>query len=174
MRGIWALGSVVALLAAGCDGGVNGITAPPIGTAPRFEASAEAATMTIISQRYESFGESFPLCDGTVAFGDINWNEEDARLDFPDGSFRFRVHLNMTGGRAVGPDGTEYILHQVNNSQNVFESPTNTFDFQQTARIAAVSPGSGGNLFFEDFSTFHFDPVNGFSSTHTITVDCRG
>ena len=173
MRTVMALGSVLAVLAAACDGGARSATGAAAIAGPRFAASDQAATMTIISQRYESFGESFPLCDGTVAFGDITWNEEDARLDFPDGSFLFRVHLNMLGGQAVGPDGTVYVLHQVNQFQDTFESTTNTFDTQQTARIAAISPGSAGNLFFEDVLTTHFDPVNGFSSSDTVTVDCR-
>ena len=174
MRTVLALGSVLAVLAAACDRGAGVTTGPARAAGPLLAASTNGATMTIISQRFESQGETFPLCDGTVATGDISWNEEDARLDFPDGSFSFRVHLNMLGGTAIGPDGTVYVLHQVNQSQTTFEAPSNTFDIQQTARIAAISPGSGGNLFFIDVLTVHFDPVNGFSSSDTITVDCRG
>ena len=174
MRTVLALGSVLVVLAAACDRGAGVATGPAQAAGPLFAASDNGATMTIISQRFESQGETFPLCDGSVATGDISWNEEDARLDFPDGSFRFLIHLNMTGGRAVGPDGTVYVLHQVNQSQNTFEAPSNTFDLQQTARVAAISPGSGGNLFFDDVLTVHFDPVNGFSTSETLTVDCRG
>jgi len=174
MRNVLALGSVLAVLTAACDPGAGVSTGPARAAGPLFAASDNAATMTIISQRYESQGETFPLCDGSVATGNINWNEEDARLDYPDGSFRFRVHLNMLGGQAIGPDGTVYVLHQVNQFQNTFESTSNIFDLQQTARIAAISPGSGDNLFFEDVLVLHFDPVNGFTVTDTLTVECRG
>jgi hypothetical protein len=174
MRNVWALGSVLAVLAAACDGGAGAATAPALSAGPRFALSDNAATMTIISQRYESQGESFPLCDGNAAFGDITWNEEDAQLDYPDGSYRFRIHLNMLGGRAVGPDGTVYVLYQVNQDEREFESSSNTFDLQATARIAAISPGSGDNLFYDDVITVHFDPVNGFTVTDTLTVECRG
>jgi hypothetical protein len=164
----------LAVLSAACDGGAGVSTAPVLSAGPRFATSDNAATMTIISQRYESQGESFPLCDGSAAFGDITWNEEDAQLDYPDGSFRFRVHLNMLDGRAVGPDGTVYVLHQVNQDQREFVAESNTFDLHATARIAAISPGSAGNLFYDDVITLHFDPVNGFSSSDTVTVECRG
>ena len=174
MRTVLALGSVLAVLAAACGREAGVATGPARAAGPLYAASDNAVTVTILSQRYESEDETFPLCDGTVATGTINWNEDDTRLDYADGSYRYRVHLNMLDGRAVGPDGTVYVLHQVNQFQNTFESPSNTFDSQQTARIAAISPGSAGNLFYEDFTTLHFDPVNGFSSSHTVTVECRG
>jgi hypothetical protein len=174
MRNVLALGSVLAVLAAACDGGAGVSTGPARAAGPLFEASADAPTVTILSQRYQSQDETFPLCDGSVATGTINWNEDDTRLDYPDGSVRYRVHLNMVGGRAVGPDGTEYVLHQVNQFQSTFESASNIFDSQQTVLIAAISPGSGDDLFFEDVSVVHFDPVNGFSSSDTVTVECHG
>ena len=141
---------------------------------PRYDASAAATTVTHTNDIYFSAGESFPLCDGSSAFGDITWHEVVLQQQNPDGSYRYQIHFDMVGGgQATGPDGTQYVVHQVNGDTRIFDSPTQTFDLQGTVRINVLALGSGANLFYLDTITVHFDPVNGYSSSDSLTVDCR-
>lgn len=156
-----------AFLTLACDGS-SATDASPAGGSPRFATSSNSgssnlATVSVISKRYFTEQESFPLCDGGVAVGDINWHELILAVTTPDGVTRRIDELNMTNGaRAIGPDGTEYTVQQINMGQSLWSSGAPTQYLKNSLRLMVISPGSGPNLFLTR------------NEDGTYSTECRG
>ena len=162
MRTTIAFGVTLALVTAACDGGRAVGGNPADAGTPQFSVNANTSRVVVFNDRFTSEDESFPLCDGGVAFGDIEWHEVVLHIPGPDGTSRVFAHLNMVeGGRATGPDGTEYVVQQVNGEFVSGWPPQHP----STVRIMLLSPGSADNLFY----TLQRD-----ASGSTVTVECRG
>lgn len=162
MRSMMSLGLVFALLSGACDSERTTAIRPfRAGATPLFETSSRAAsgngsTISVLNEQYFSEVEDFYLCDGTFAEGAITWHELILQVANPNGTL-VTDHLNIVdGGRATGPDGTEYIVQQVNS--DIRGDAHTSFH----VRIMLISPGDGQNVFF-------FTDRDG-----VWTMECRG
>lgn len=146
MRDVLALGISAALLLTGCDGKSRTPVDPARnGSSPSFDAAGQGATVTVVSERYSTEDESFTLCDGSVARGDITWHEVILNLTNANGTMN-QDHLNtIDHGTALGPDGTVYLVRQVNDfmvSDGIGQST-----YRSMVRIMLLSPGNTDNVF---------------------------
>ena len=157
-----ALTLALAVVCLACDGGIRAVT--PEADRPELAtlAGQNGLKVTATNNFYFEEQETFPLCDGTYATGSIMWHEVIIAMTNEDGSVRQLITYNMVrGGRATGPDGTEYVVQQVNGTDRMFRDG-GVEHRRSTVRIMVLSRGTGQNLFYS------LDQVDG-----TLTVDCR-
>lgn len=149
---------VAALAALACDAGTP--AAPgAVAEEPRFVVVGpaglpdQAAPLRIVNQTDFEEQESFRFCDGTVTWGDITWHEVIVEVEAPEGTVRGHMTYHMIhGGRAYGPDGTEYVVQQVNVGRSVDYDAASpgVSDYRSTIRIMLISRGPEPNALYTD------------------------